>query len=74
MEAVDILGGIDAMEGPRLVETPGSGLCTRIPCTAGIGVEAVDQRVELALRRRGVQLVVERLHAASVVCLFLLRM
>ena len=41
----------------------GSGLCTRIPCTAGSALSAVDQGVELGLRRRRGELVVKRLHA-----------
>ena len=63
MEAVDVLGGIDAVERARLVEAVRQRALHEDPVHVRIGVEAVDQRIELGLRRRRGQIVMERAHA-----------
>ena len=63
MEAVDVLGGSDARERARLVEAVRQRALHEDAVHGRIGVEAVDQRVELGLRRARRKLVVKRLHA-----------
>ena len=60
VEAVDVLRGIDAGERARLVQLARQRALHEDPVHRRIGVELVDQRVELGLRRRRGQLVVER--------------
>ena len=57
------MAGLDARERAGLVEAVRQRALHEDPVHGGIGVERVDQRVELGLRRGRRQLVVKRLHA-----------
>ena len=63
MEAVDVLAGSTASSTCEVSMCLGSGSCTRMPCTDGIGVEPGDQRQQLGLGGVGRQAMIEVRHA-----------
>ena len=64
VEAVDVLGRIDRLDARGALSIcGGSGSCTRMPWTRGIGVEPRDQRQHLGLGRRRRQPVLLGVHA-----------
>ena len=63
MQAVGVLRGVDALEDRVGVEVLRQRQLHDVPVARRIGVELIDERLDVGLRRVGRQLALDRVHA-----------